>query len=121
MNRKLRTYEERIALADRAAVRAEAALSVVLARTGRMPGSWSEEEYAAAVEGAFAELETEAEQAASGVERLRASIVGRAAVDARVQASLHAEGKTLADVTSMDDYLERYAAAEREVYPESAA
>ena len=111
-------YEEKVALSDRIARRADALLAEQLRAQGRPPASTSEAEYAAALAAAQDELDAEA-QASAGpdIRTPRATPGAREATDRCVQLKLAAEGLTLADLDE-EGYLARYAAAEAQLYPE---
>jgi hypothetical protein len=107
--RQRTAYDERVALSDRIARRADALVADQLRSQGRLPTSATEAEYAAALAVAHDELRAEAQAAGPDVRALRATPAAREAVDRCVQMKLAIDGLTLADL-DQDRYLARYAA-----------
>lgn len=112
-------YDERVALSDRIARRADALCADQLRAQRRLPASATEAEYAAALAAAHGELSAVAlASAGADMQALRASPAAREAVGRLVHLRLEAERLTLADLDE-EGYLARYRKAEAELYPES--
>jgi hypothetical protein len=84
-----------------------------LAAHGRLAGTYSEQEYVAALEA----LTPKPEDGPPGIQALRDTRGAREAVARRVDVVLAGEGKTIANLDA-EGYLARYREAEREVYPD---
>jgi hypothetical protein len=105
-------YEERIAASDRLAARAEQLLAEQLKAQGRLPGTFTREEYIDALHAAQAEEQVEAEEPSSPPRDL----VAAALVHNLIEKELAVDGRTLQDVDDPDEYVSLYTAAETTIY-----